>query len=55
MDSLYTDAVSSVPSNVAILEDTREDHAEEVPQWEHQNAEQKNNTEQELSCNSPSV
>lgn len=55
MDSLYADAVNSVPSNVAILEDAKEDHAREAPQWGHQSAEQNNNTEQELSCNSPSV
>lgn len=55
MDSLYADAVSSVPSNVAILEDAREDHAQEGPQWGHQSAEQNSNIEQELSCNSPSV
>lgn len=55
MDSFYADAVSSAPSNVAILEDAREDHAEEAPQWGHQSAEQNNSTEQELSCNSHSV
>lgn len=41
--------------NVAIPEDARKDCAQEAPQWGHQNAEQNNNTEQELSCNSPSV
>lgn len=55
MHSLYADAVSSIPSNVPIPEDAREDHAQEAPQWGHQSAEQNNNTEQELSCNSPSV
>lgn len=55
MDSLYADTVSSIPSNVAIPEDARKDCSQEAPQWGQQNAEQKNNKEQELSCNSPSV
>lgn len=55
VDSLYAHAISSLSSNVPIPEDVREDHAQEAPQWGHESAEQNNNTEQVLSCNSLSV